>query len=56
MIFPVQWIFTTADSEKHDAFGVKYGKAGNATALDLATKLANDVKGVKDVNNRMVIE
>jgi osmotically-inducible protein OsmY len=33
-----------------------YGKSGNAAALDLATKLANDVKGVKDVNNRMVIE
>jgi osmotically-inducible protein OsmY len=33
-----------------------YGKAGNAAAFDLATKLANDVKGVKDVNNRMVIE
>ncbi len=33
-----------------------YGKTGNAAALDLATKLANDVKGVKGVNNRMVIE
>ena len=33
-----------------------YGKAGNAAALDLATKLANDINGVKSVNNRMVIE
>jgi osmotically-inducible protein OsmY len=33
-----------------------YGKASNAAALDLATKLANDVKGVKGVNNRMAIE
>jgi len=33
-----------------------YGKAGNAAALDLATKLANDVNGVKGVNNRMAIE
>jgi osmotically-inducible protein OsmY len=33
-----------------------YGKAKNAAALKLATELANDVKGVKDVKNRMVIE
>jgi hyperosmotically inducible protein len=33
-----------------------YGKASNAAALDLATKLANDVNGVKGVNNRMAIE
>jgi osmotically-inducible protein OsmY len=33
-----------------------YGKAGNAAAFDLASKLANDVNGVKGVNNRMAIE
>ena len=33
-----------------------YGKAGNAAELNLATKLANDINGVKSVNNRMVIE
>jgi osmotically-inducible protein OsmY len=33
-----------------------YGKASNAAELDLATKLANDVNGVKGVNNRMTIE
>jgi hyperosmotically inducible periplasmic protein len=33
-----------------------YGKARNAAELSLATKLANDVAGVKDVNNRMTIE
>ncbi|MFA6009534.1 MAG: BON domain-containing protein [Desulfobacteraceae bacterium] len=33
-----------------------YGKAKNAAALKLATELANDVKGVKNVKNRMVIE
>jgi osmotically-inducible protein OsmY len=33
-----------------------YGKASNAAELNLATKLANDVDGVKDVNNRMIIE
>ncbi|MEN6318188.1 MAG: BON domain-containing protein [Syntrophaceae bacterium] len=33
-----------------------YGKAGNASELDLATKLANDVNGVKGVKNRMAIE
>jgi osmotically-inducible protein OsmY len=33
-----------------------YGKASSVAALDLATKLANDVNGVKGVNNRMVIE
>ncbi len=32
------------------------GKAGNATAKDLATKYANDVNGVKSVENRMTIE
>jgi hyperosmotically inducible periplasmic protein len=33
-----------------------YGKAGSAAELDLATKLANDVNGVKVVKNRMTIE
>jgi len=33
-----------------------YGKVGNAAALDLASKLANDINGVKGVNNRMVID
>lgn len=32
------------------------GKALNAAELNLAGKLANDVDGVKDVNNRMTIE
>jgi osmotically-inducible protein OsmY len=32
------------------------GKASNAAELDLATKLANDVNGVKVVKNRMTIE
>ena len=33
-----------------------YGKAGNAAEKNLATKFANDVNGVKSVNNRMTIE
>jgi hyperosmotically inducible protein len=33
-----------------------YGKAGNAAVLNLCTRLANDVNGVKGVNNRMTIE
>jgi len=32
------------------------GKARNLTEMALATKLAKDVNGVKDVNNRMTIE
>jgi osmotically-inducible protein OsmY len=32
------------------------GKAQNAAEKDLATKFANDVNGVKSVNNRMTIE
>ena len=32
------------------------GKASNAAEKDLATKLAKDVNGVKDVKNRMTIE
>ena len=31
------------------------GKAKNAAEKDLAAKFANDVKGVKSVNNRMTI-
>jgi hyperosmotically inducible protein len=33
-----------------------YGKASNAAESSLAAKLANDVKGVKSVKNRMTIE
>jgi hyperosmotically inducible periplasmic protein len=33
-----------------------YGKAGNAAELNLATKLASDVNGVKGVKNRMTIK
>ncbi|MFH1146486.1 MAG: BON domain-containing protein [Pseudomonadota bacterium] len=33
-----------------------HGKAGNAAELDRATKLVNDVNGVKGVSNRMTIE
>jgi len=33
-----------------------YGKARNAAEMNLATKLASDVKGVTAVKNRMVIE
>lgn len=33
-----------------------HGKAGNAAEIKLATKLANDVNGVKEVKNRMTIE
>ena len=33
-----------------------YGKASNVAELDLATKLANDVNGVKGVKNRMTIK
>jgi len=32
------------------------GKAGNAAEMDLATKLASDVYGVRDVKNQMTIE
>jgi hyperosmotically inducible protein len=33
-----------------------YGKAGSEAKLNLATRLANDVNGVKSVNNLMTIE
>jgi hyperosmotically inducible periplasmic protein len=32
------------------------GKAGNTAELDLATKLASDIYGVKEVKNLMTIE
>jgi osmotically-inducible protein OsmY len=32
------------------------GKASNAAEMNLATKLTNDVNGVKSVKNRMTIE
>jgi len=32
------------------------GKASSAAALDLATKFASDVNGVKSVNNKMTVE
>jgi osmotically-inducible protein OsmY len=32
------------------------GKAGNEAELNLASKLANDVNGVKGIENRMTIE
>jgi osmotically-inducible protein OsmY len=33
-----------------------YGKARSATEWNMATRLAEDVNGVKSVNNRMTIE
>ncbi len=33
-----------------------YGKASSLTEVNLATKLANDVNGVKSIRNRMTIE
>jgi osmotically-inducible protein OsmY len=33
-----------------------YGKASDAAEKNLATKLANDINGVKSVKNRMTIE
>jgi len=33
-----------------------YGKTSNAAILDLATRLVNDINGVKSVNNLMTIE
>jgi osmotically-inducible protein OsmY len=32
------------------------GKAGNTAEKDLASKIVNDVKGVKSVNNRMTVK
>ena len=42
--------------ETNDGVVTMYGKASNAAEKDLATKLANDVNGVKGVKNRMTIE
>ena len=42
--------------ETKDGVVTLQGKAKNTAELDLATKLAKDVNGVKDVINRMVIE
>jgi len=42
--------------ETHGGVVTLSGKAGNEAEKDLATKLANDVNGVKGVNNRMTIE
>jgi osmotically-inducible protein OsmY len=33
-----------------------HGKTRNTAEMDLATKLASDVKGVKSVVNRMIVE
>ena len=41
--------------ETKDGVVTLFGKAGNAAELNLATKLAKDVNGVKDVKNRMAI-
>ncbi|NTV15223.1 MAG: BON domain-containing protein [Desulfobulbaceae bacterium] len=41
--------------ETKDGVVTLFGKANNAAEMKLATKLANDVQGVKDVNNRMTI-
>jgi osmotically-inducible protein OsmY len=42
--------------ETNNGIVTLYGKASNAAELNLATKLVNDVTGVKGVNNRMTIE
>jgi hyperosmotically inducible periplasmic protein len=42
--------------ETKDGVVTLYGKANNAAEFYLATKLANDVNGVKNVKNRMTIE
>jgi osmotically-inducible protein OsmY len=42
--------------ETKDGVVTLSGKASNAAEINLATKLANDVNGVKDVKNRMFIE
>jgi osmotically-inducible protein OsmY len=41
--------------ETKDGVVTLSGKAGNVAELDLATKLAKDVNGVKEVKNRMTI-
>jgi osmotically-inducible protein OsmY len=42
--------------ETKDGVVTLHGKAGNAAEIKLATKLAKDVNGVKDVMNRMAIK
>jgi osmotically-inducible protein OsmY len=42
--------------ETKDGVVTLHGKAGNAAEIKLATKLAKDVNGVKDVKNRMAIK
>lgn len=42
--------------ETNDGVVTLYGKANNTAEKDLVTKLANDINGVKSVNNRMTIE
>ena len=42
--------------ETNNGIVTLYGKASNAAELNLATKLVNDVNGVKGVKNRMTIE
>ena len=42
--------------ETKDGVVTLSGKAGNEAEMNLATKLAKDVNGVKDVNNRMTIK
>ncbi|MFZ3208428.1 MAG: BON domain-containing protein [Geobacteraceae bacterium] len=55
-------LFHRSTSALHTKVKTKYGvvtlsgKAGNAAEKDLVTKLVNDVKGVKNVKNRMTIE
>jgi uncharacterized protein YjbJ (UPF0337 family) len=46
--------FTDDDFNKIEGFP-RRGKARNAAELNLATKLSNDVNGVKGVKNRMTI-
>jgi len=41
--------------ETKDGVVTLHGKAGNAAEIKLATKLAKDVNGVKEVRNRMAI-
>jgi osmotically-inducible protein OsmY len=45
---------STKVKTKHGVVTVS-GKAGNAAEMDLVTKLASDVKGVKKVTNRMTV-
>jgi len=40
----------------HNGKVTLHGKAGSSDILDLATRIANDVNGVKSVDNRMTID